>query len=97
MLVNLKKINESLSSMDNAISTLMTNHFPHLEGDIKSIAKGVKDVDKKVDGLHAKVDTNTKATTENKTNIGWTMKLVMLIIASIVTGFIGTIFVLIRG
>ena len=50
------------------LSTMKDNHLFHIEKSMAQMVEGISD-------LHKKVDENTKETIENKTNIGWIVKI----------------------
>ena len=61
-------VDSRFSSIDDKLATMKDNHLAHIEKDVAIIVNGLGT-------LHDKVDTNTKETIENKTNIGWIVKI----------------------
>lgn len=52
----------------NDLSAIKDNHLYHIEKDVSNIASSVA-------SLHEKLDENNRETTENKTNLGWVVKI----------------------
>jgi len=54
--------------ISNKLGVMKDNHLTHIEKSVREIAGSVVD-------LHTKIDTNTRETVENKTNISWIVKI----------------------
>lgn len=54
--------------ISNSITNIKDNHLFHIEKDVAKITASVE-------SLHGKLDANTKETVENKSSIGWIVKI----------------------